>query len=108
MPDIEVQSLASGSSGNAMLVRAGDQYLLIDAGFAGRTLAAMLHRRRVVPHSLAGILLTHEHDDHLRGAVGVCKRFHTPVIANRATLQAASDRAELLSTTELATNGEIG
>src|SRR5690349_14547475 len=106
MPDVEVLSLASGSSGNAMLVRAGNQYLLVDAGLSARTLSGLLHRRGVSPDSLAGILLTHEHDDHLRGLAGVSKRFLSPVVANRATLQAASDRIELEAIVELETNGE--
>ncbi len=106
MPEIEVHSLASGSSGNSMLVRAGDRFLLIDAGLSARTLSSLLNHRGVHPNSLAAVLLTHEHDDHLRGAAGVARRFQAPVVANRATLHAASDRVALENTEELETGAE--
>ncbi len=104
---IEVHSLASGSSGNAVLIRADGRGLLIDAGLSARTLGAALHARGIAPHALDGILLTHEHDDHFRGASRLSARMHCAVVANRATLQAADTRTELGLVKELPTGGEI-
>jgi len=103
----EVFSLASGSSGNAMLVKAGGRGLLIDAGIAPRTLASALSARGIRPGMLDGILLTHEHDDHLRGAAGIGARYRCPAIANAATLQASAMRVELGETREIPTGGEL-
>ena len=67
--EIVVCCLASGSSGNALLVQAGDAALLIDAGLGVRTLTTALKARGIAPDSLSGILLTHEHTDHVKGAL---------------------------------------
>ena len=105
--NIEVTSIASGSSGNAVLIGADDRYLLVDAGVGPRTLMPALKRHGVVPGSLCAILLTHEHDDHLKGAPAVCTRMTAPVVANAATLQAASQRVELSIVQELSSGAEM-
>jgi len=101
---LTVHALASGSSGNAILIQSGEGSLLIDAGVAGRTLAAWLASRRATPFH--GILLTHEHDDHLRGADSISRRFQAPVVSTRGTLEAASARRELPRAAELEAGGE--
>ena len=107
MSSLEVYSLASGSSGNAFLVKAGGRAILIDGGISGRLLSTAVTARGIRPGMLDGILLTHEHDDHLRGADIVSARFGCPIIANRATLQAASQRLELTETRGLETGDEM-
>jgi len=104
---LEVHAIASGSSGNAVLVKADGRSLLIDAGVGPRTLLPALQRRGVAPDTLDGVLLTHEHDDHLRGAAAVSARLRAPVLANRATLQASGDRLELSRTQEMETGDEV-
>ena len=104
---LEVHSLASGSSGNAILVKAGGRGLLIDAGISARALVPALRRRGIMPGHLDGILLTHEHDDHIRGAGRSSRQLFVPVIGNRATLEATSQRTELGKTTEMATGAQI-
>lgn len=106
MMQIEVTSLASGSSGNAILIRADDRYLLVDAGIGQRILMPALKRHGVERGSLCAVLLTHEHDDHLKGAPAVPPRMNAPIVANRATLEAAALRVELSNTCELPTGSE--
>lgn len=103
---LEVHALASGSSGNAVLVVNEGRGLLIDAGVGVRTLLPALHRRGIGVDCLDAILLTHEHDDHLRGAAPVSYRLRAPLVANRATLEAASRRMELPCPSELPTGAE--
>jgi phosphoribosyl 1,2-cyclic phosphodiesterase len=86
--DITVYCLASGSSGNALLMVAGNQALLVDAGLGVRTLRAEMEKRGVCPSQVAGVLLTHEHIDHVRGAVPFARKYGVPLVANRATLAA--------------------
>jgi phosphoribosyl 1,2-cyclic phosphodiesterase len=85
---IYVKALASGSSGNALLLRAGHATILFDAGLPGRRLAALLRSHRVVPGELDGILLSHEHSDHVLGATALARAYRAPLIANHGTLRA--------------------
>ena len=93
--EIRVFSLASGSSGNAMLFQSGQASLLIDAGLPLRTLSAHLARHSVGTSELDAIFLTHEHHDHVVGAGALARRTRAPLIANPATLCAYAERDPL-------------
>ncbi len=95
---LRVRVLRSGSAGNAILVEAGDTRFLIDAGLPGETILKELDaegwRGRGSPGTesssgLAAILLTHEHDDHLKGAAAVARATGAAVLANEPTMRAA-------------------
>ncbi|MGN0779910.1 MAG: MBL fold metallo-hydrolase [Aristaeellaceae bacterium] len=77
--------LYSGSSGNALFVQYGGTRLLIDAGKNGKTLTGALQLIGVDPATLDGILITHEHSDHIAGAGVMCRRYHIPVYATKDT-----------------------
>ncbi|MEI6278285.1 MAG: MBL fold metallo-hydrolase [Verrucomicrobiae bacterium] len=82
---LEVNVLASGSSGNALLLRSGGCSVLVDAGLSARRLASRLDACGAPPESLTGILLTHEHGDHTRGLKVLLARHRIPVFANPLT-----------------------
>jgi len=82
---LEVTVLASGSSGNALLVRSGDCSVLVDAGLSARRLAVCLQACGVEPEGLSGILLTHEHGDHTKGLKVFVTKHNVPVFANPLT-----------------------
>ena len=81
----EVTVLASGSSGNALLVRSGECAVLVDAGLSARKLAVCLESCGVAPAALSGILLTHEHGDHTKGLKVFVEKYQVPVYANPLT-----------------------
>lgn len=83
------RSLASGSSGNAFLLRTDSISLLFDAGLRRSTLEKLLVAEGVAPESLGGILISHEHRDHLGSAAELAERYHTPIWANDEVLRAA-------------------
>ena len=85
---LEALSLASGSSGNAILVKSDTTAVLIDAGIGIRKLTAALRYRGVEPSDLSAILITHEHFDHIAGAIRTARRYGVPLVANAPTLQA--------------------
>lgn len=62
---VEFSALASGSSGNAMLVSGGGPHWLIDAGLGPRDLADRLAMVGGSWDRVAGVLLTHTHGDHV-------------------------------------------
>ena len=63
---ITVQSLGSGSSGNAFLITTESDTLLIDCGVSIRTLNASLRKRGLTMNEIRAICITHEHSDHIR------------------------------------------
>jgi phosphoribosyl 1,2-cyclic phosphodiesterase len=78
--------LASGSRGNALLVNAGDTKLLIDCGLGVRTLLPLLQSVGVTANELSGILITHEHTDHMRGLERFLPRTRAALYATDGTL----------------------
>src|SRR5579859_385705 len=84
-------SLGSGSSGNALLVEAGPRgrtKILVDAGFSGRIIGDRLRQVGIYPRELQGVLITHEHIDHVLGLPALVKSYGIPVITAPATLAA--------------------
>ncbi|MDR3050212.1 MAG: MBL fold metallo-hydrolase [Oscillospiraceae bacterium] len=84
--------LFSGSSGNALYVGADDTHLLVDAGMPLKAILAALDGLGVAPQNLRGILVTHEHSDHIRAAGALSRKFNLPVYANEGTWQAMADK----------------
>ena len=90
--------LASGSSGNACYVETAEARVLIDAGLSGEELIRRMEKAGIDPARLDGVLLTHEHIDHIRGAGPLARRFDLPVYANRLTMRRAVRTLGNLST----------
>ncbi|MEM6886082.1 MAG: MBL fold metallo-hydrolase [Verrucomicrobiota bacterium] len=82
-----VQVLGSGSKGNAILIGSDQEYLLVDAGLSGKELIRRLDTAGVDVKQLAGVILTHEHQDHVRGLKGLIRVENVPVWGNEQTLQ---------------------
>ena len=80
-------SLGSGSSGNALVVENGSTRVMMDCGFSIAETKARLERVGLSPSDLAGICVTHEHDDHLGGVAAFAKRYAIPVYLTRGTAQ---------------------
>ncbi len=80
-------SLGSGSSGNALVVECGATRVMMDCGFATSEVKLRLERSGLAPADLAGIVVTHEHDDHLGGVARFAKRYAIPVYLTRGTAQ---------------------
>ena len=86
--------LGSGSSGNATLVESGSVRILIDAGLGPRELAERLESAGVDPASLTLVFLSHEHQDHARGAAPFSKKWGVRLCGSRGTYAAAGLGAE--------------
>jgi phosphoribosyl 1,2-cyclic phosphodiesterase len=90
---VEVLVLASGSSGNAVLVRSGDAALLVDAGITALQIRRRLEAFGRSADDITAVLLTHEHSDHVRGLDVLAKRHRLPVWATAGTWSAMTARS---------------
>jgi phosphoribosyl 1,2-cyclic phosphodiesterase len=88
---IRFAMLGSGSGGNGTLVQAGSTTVLMDCGFMLRETEARLRRLEVKPWSLAGIVVTHEHYDHIGGVARFARKFKIPVWVTAGTRAAWTD-----------------
>ncbi|TFB21134.1 MBL fold metallo-hydrolase [Filobacillus milosensis] len=80
--------LASGSTGNAFYIGTDKVKLLVDAGLSGKKLEGLMQQVNINPNELDGILVTHEHSDHIKGVGIVARRYNLPVYANEKTWEA--------------------
>ncbi|MCU0624298.1 MAG: MBL fold metallo-hydrolase [Gemmatimonadaceae bacterium] len=80
--------LGSGSRGNAVLVESAGTRLLVDCGFSPRTLAGRLAAIGLSPRDVHAVVLTHEHQDHAKGAAAGAAQFGWQVFASEGTLRA--------------------
>ena len=83
---MRVWVLGSGSAGNAVLVESGGTRILIDAGFPVRELAKRLGAIGVSGESIEGAIVTHEHNDHVRGVCAAAKKWKWAVYASTGTI----------------------
>ncbi|MCR4298855.1 MAG: MBL fold metallo-hydrolase [Gallionella sp.] len=79
-------SLGSGSEGNALLVAVGRTLVLMDCGFGLQDTLSRLARLNVSAEQLSGIVVTHEHGDHINGVARLARKFNLPVWLTHGTL----------------------
>lgn len=80
---MQVYTLASGSGGNCTLLSDGGTLLLIDAGISARRIVCALAELSLTPDMLSGILVTHEHSDHIAGIKTLINKYDIPIFAPR-------------------------
>lgn len=83
---MKMYSIASGSSGNCIYVGTERTHLLVDAGISGKRIENGLKDLSVDPKELSGVLVTHEHIDHIQGLGVMLRRYHMPVYATVETI----------------------
>lgn len=84
--------LGSGSAGNSALLETESARVLIDAGFSGRRLRALLSEANTTLDAIDAVFLTHEHGDHTAGIDALKKHPGITVFANRATARAVQQK----------------
>jgi phosphoribosyl 1,2-cyclic phosphodiesterase len=80
--------LGSGSAGNSALIATDHCKILVDGGLSARQLVLRLERCGVTAEQLDGVVLTHEHGDHVFGLEVLCRKFDLPIYCNRLTAEA--------------------
>ena len=84
---MEFCSLGSGSSGNAFIVKNNQTLLMVDCGFGLKETVDRLERYQIHPSKITAILLTHEHEDHIKGAFILANKFQIPIYLSYGTYQ---------------------
>ncbi|MGA3178836.1 MAG: MBL fold metallo-hydrolase [Verrucomicrobiota bacterium] len=87
--------LGSGSGGNCAYLETPLTRLLIDAGLSGRQIRRRLASIGRSPETLHGILITHEHSDHVAGLVGLAAKLQLPIFCNRLTRDAIEAQLQI-------------
>lgn len=80
--------LASGSTGNSIYVETAEHSFLVDAGLSGKQINQLFQQIGRDPATLDGILVTHEHSDHIKGIGVLARKYKLPVYANEKTWHA--------------------
>lgn len=81
-------SIASGSSGNCIYVGSDATHLLVDCGISGKKTETGLNSLGLTGYDIDGILVTHEHSDHIAGLGVLCRKYEIPIFATKGTIQA--------------------
>ena len=80
--------LASGSAGNATVIESGGSCVLVDCGISFRQLSSRMRKVGLAPAQIQAVVLTHEHDDHVKGLEAFLRRHRVPVLATAGTVGA--------------------
>ena len=79
-------SIASGSSGNCIYVGSDDTHLLVDTGISKKRIEEGLKTLELKGEDLDGILITHEHSDHIQGLGVFSRKYEIPIYATPGTI----------------------
>jgi phosphoribosyl 1,2-cyclic phosphodiesterase len=86
---LRVCVLGSGSKGNCTYIESPEARILVDVGLSAREIERRLRLIGRSPEGLDGMLISHEHADHIQGVGALARRYRLPVYANAATWQRA-------------------
>ncbi len=84
---MRICSIASGSSGNCIYVGSDDTHVIIDAGISGRRIEDGLNQLGLTTSDLSGILITHEHSDHIASIGVLARKYGIPMYATGGTIR---------------------
>lgn len=91
---VQLTILGSGSNGNCAYVETAETRLLVDAGFSLRQIRQRLATIGRTPENLNGVLVTHEHSDHVAGLCLLAQKLRVPIYCNRPTREALERQME--------------
>ncbi len=80
-------SLGSGSEGNALVIESNQTRVMLDCGFGLRDMCARLAVKSLAAEQINAIVVTHEHSDHISGAVRFARKYGTALWMTHGTLQ---------------------
>ena len=88
-------SIASGSSGNCIYIGSDKTHILVDAGISNKRIQQGLNDIGLKGGDVDGILITHEHSDHIKGLGVLARKYQVPIYATRETLDEIRSKSSL-------------
>lgn len=98
---LSIAPLFSGSKGNSILIGSKKAKILVDAGYSCVKIARELKKIDVDIAEIEGILVTHEHTDHIAGVGAISRKFNIPVYANEPTWCEMAQKAGAIATNNI-------
>lgn len=92
---LEIMTIASSSKGNCIIIRNDSITLLVDAGVSLTYLKSSLKYYQLDMNDIDGIIITHEHIDHISGLKRICSNYDIPVFGNRSAINMISERLDI-------------
>ena len=92
---MRMTSIASGSSGNCIYVGSDNTHILIDTGIPYKRIEAGLHDIGLKGQDINGILVTHEHSDHVCGLGVIARKLGVPMFASEKTIEVLKNNKAL-------------
>ena len=88
---MDLFSVASGSSGNCICVGSSQSHVMIDAGISGKRIEEGMNTYDYTTSDMDGVLITHEHSDHIQGLGVFSRKYEIPIYATKGTLQGITE-----------------
>ena len=88
-------SIASGSSGNCIYVGSEHSHILVDAGISNKRIEQGLNEIGLKGSELDGVVITHEHSDHIKGLGVLARKHHVPIYGTKETLEEVAANTKL-------------
>jgi phosphoribosyl 1,2-cyclic phosphodiesterase len=88
----QIAVLASGSKGNSAVIRTSKTKILLDAGLSGKRIMGSMAALRLNPQKLDAVVVSHEHNDHIRGAGIICRRLKVPLYISQKTYESCNQK----------------
>lgn len=92
---MRLASIASGSSGNCIYIGSESTHLLVDAGISNKRIQQGLNEIGLKGQDLSGILITHEHSDHIKGLGVLARKYQVPIYSTQETLDEICSKQSL-------------
>lgn len=92
---MKLSSIASSSEGNCIYVGSDHTNLLVDCGISAKRIETSLSELDLTVPQFDGILITHEHTDHIKGLGVIARRYGIPIFATGKTIDAIFDYKNL-------------
>lgn len=92
---MEICSIASGSSGNCICAGTDTCHLMIDAGISGKRIENGLNSVGLKTEEMEGVLITHEHSDHISGLGVIARKYGLPIYGTKGTLEAIQNTSSV-------------
>ena len=92
---MKLASISSGSKGNCIFVEQNNTSILVDAGISKKRIEDGLAYFGTKPEQIDGIVVTHEHSDHIKGLGVFLRKYKIPVYATEKTIQYLREDAQM-------------